>query len=68
MKIWLLVVLFVTTANEEVTLDGWSPTQQPSLEICNERKAFLLDYVETVHKLPDGIESVKVVCKEIEWK
>jgi len=67
MKFWLLVVLFVTTANEEVTLDGWSPTQQPTLEICNQRKEFLIDYVNNAYDLPEGITEVKVICKEVIW-
>lgn len=67
MKFWLLVVLFVSTSNEELTLDGWSPTQQPTLEICNQRKEFLLNYVKNEHELPDGIREVKVICEEVIW-
>jgi|15BtaG_2_1085339.scaffolds.fasta_scaffold00554_2 uncharacterized protein CbrC (UPF0167 family) len=68
MKFWLLVILFTTHNGEEIYIDGWHPTQQQSLEVCEQRKAFLEKTMESYEDdLPNKIASYTVECKEYNW-
>lgn len=65
MKFWLLTILFVTAEGNQVLVDGWHPTQQPSKEVCEERLNFLNEYMET--QPIDPYVDYITECTQIIW-
>lgn len=63
--VWiLLTVTFLDVEGRPLYFDGWSPTIQPSMEICLERKTFVEEYLTQKDFLPDIIDSFSVKCSE----
>lgn len=66
MKIIYLVISFYLVDNPDTPrfLDGWHPLEQPSIEICEERKQKIEEYLELI-TLPENIINYTVECEEI---
>lgn len=63
--VWiLLTVTFLDVAGQPLYFDGWSPTIQPNMEICLERKRFVEGYLMRDGVLPDIIDNFTVECIE----
>lgn len=63
--IWvLLTITFLDKEGQPLYFDGWSPTIQPSMEICTERKSFVEEYLVRDGVLSDIIDSFTVECIE----
>lgn len=56
-QIFLAIVFIINS--KPVFLPGWLPLEQSSIEVCNERKRFVIDYI-TNNDL--GVEFGGVYC------
>lgn len=66
MKIFLVPLFLVN--GEPSIIDGFYPREQPSLEICEQRKDKLEAYIETLPDAPKFLETVCGTEKEIQTK
>jgi hypothetical protein len=64
MKVIWLIITFIGIDGLPYTANGWGPREQPSIDVCVVRKAFVEDYL-TINPPPPTIMAYRVSCIEV---
>lgn len=62
---WHLVIVFFFLDGTSGYLDGWFPREQPSYEVCEQRREYMDAAVKRADLEAFGIESYLIQCKEM---
>lgn len=55
----VLAVIFLVNGEPTILYDGFQPREQPNMEVCKERAAFMTEYLEQDPNMPEVAE---IIC------
>lgn len=66
MKLFFIVVAFITADGEKLLIDGWYPLEVSTLERCEQGKERVDNYIKETFKFNDVIVDYSVTCEQVE--